>query len=108
MTTTDNMEPRQRAVAAMYGRMADRVPCVPLIDNSYSAPVMGAPVSQCFLDPTSHAESLVACLERHPTIDGLSVNLCLADEIILEKQEQADGYAIKARGKLTMNEVGRV
>jgi len=112
MTTTVNMEPRQRAVEAMYGRMPDRVPCVPLIDNSYSAPVMGVPVSQCFLDPTSHAESLVACLERHRTIDGVSINLCLADEIILEKQEQADGYVVKTTGGTTWmiphNDIGSV
>jgi hypothetical protein len=112
MTTKMNMEPRQRAVEAMYGRMPDRVPCVPLIDNSYSAPVMGVPVAQCFLDPISHAESLVACLERHPTIDGVSINLCLADEIILEKQEQSDGYAIKTTGGTTWmiphNDIGSV
>ncbi|MCP4196462.1 MAG: hypothetical protein GY762_04860 [Proteobacteria bacterium] len=112
MTTDSKMEPRRRAVEAMYGRIPDRVPCVPLIDNSYSAPQMGLPVSQCFLDPTSHAESLVACLERHPTIDGVSINLCLADEVILEKQEQADGYVIKTTGGTTWmipyNDVGSV
>ncbi len=106
------MGSRQRAVEAMYGRMPDRVPCVPLIDNSYSAPVMGVPVSQCFLDPVSHAESLVACLERHPTIDGVSINLCLADEIILERREQADGYIVKTTGGTTWmipyNDVGSV
>ncbi len=112
MTTNLNMGPRRRAVEAMYGQMPDRVPCVPLIDNSYSAPLMGLPVSQCFLDPTSHAESLVACLERHPTIDGLSINLCLAGEVILEKQEQAAGYVIKTTGGTTWlipyNDVGSV
>ena len=112
MTTNMNMAPRQRAVEAMYGRMPDRVPCVPLIDNSYSAPVMGVPVSQCFLDPISHAESLVACLERHPTIDGVSINLCLADEIILEKQEHAGEYIVKTTGGTTWmiphNDIGSV
>ena len=110
--TTEPMGPRQRAVEAMYGRMPDRVPCVPLIDNSYSAPVMGVPVSQCFLDPVSHAESLVACLERHPAIDGVSINLCLADEIILERHEQADGYIVKTTGGTTWmipyNDIGSV
>lgn len=106
------MGPRQRAVEAMYGRIPDRVPCVPLIDNSYSAPTLGVPVSQCFLDPVSHAESLAACLERHPTIDGVSINLCLADEIILERREQADGYVVKTTGGVTWlipyNDIGSV
>lgn len=103
---------RQRAVEAMYGRRPDRVPCVPLIDNSYSAPVLGVPVSRCFLDPVSHAESLVACLERHPHIDGVSINLCLADEIIVERREARDGYTIKTTGGTTWmipyNDIGSV
>lgn len=112
MITNLNMGSRQRAVEAMYGRKPDRVPCMPFIDNSYSSPVMGVPVSQCFLDPTSHAESMLACLERHPIIDGVSINLCLADEIILEKQKRADGYVIKTTGGITWmipyNDIGSV
>ena len=99
----DRTTPRQRAVQAMCGHTPDRVPCVPLIDNSYSARALCAPVSQCFLDPVAHAESLVACFERHPSIDGLSINLCLADEIILEKQATRDGYRIRTTGGVIWN-----
>jgi uroporphyrinogen decarboxylase len=109
---TEQYTPRGRAVKALYGGRADRVPCVPLIDNSYSAPILGLPVSQCFIDPCAHAESLVACLERHPGIDGLSVNLCLAPEIILERRAVGDGYEIRTTGGTTWrvphNDIGTV
>lgn len=108
----EKMTPRQRAVEAMCGRVPDRVPCVPLIDNSYSAPTLGLPVSRCFLDPESHARSLLACLERHPAIDGLSINLCLAEEVILERREVEDGYLLKTTGGITWkvpyNDIGTV
>lgn len=99
-------------MAALYGQQPDRVPCVPLIDNSYAAPVLGVPVSRCFLDPVAHAEALLACLERHPGIDGLSVNLCLAPEIIRGSREVADGYEIETVGGLTWkvptNDIGTI
>ena len=106
------MMARQRAVEAMFGRQPDRVPFVPLIDNSYAAPVLGVPVSRCFLDPVAHAEALAACFDRHPHIDGLSINLCLADEIIVERTETRDGYVIKTTGGTTWmipyNDIGSV
>ncbi len=112
MTTSSDIEPRQRAVKAMYGQKPDRVPCMPFIDNSFSAPTMGVPVSQCFLDPISHAESMVASLERYPDIDGVSINLCLADDIVLEKGKTADYYVIKTTGGITWmipyNDIGSV
>jgi uroporphyrinogen decarboxylase len=85
----------------MYGGKPERVPCVPLIDNSYAAARIGVPVSQCFMDPVLHAEALVACLEHHPAIDGLSINLCLAAQIMLDCQQAADGYLVKTSGGLT-------
>lgn len=106
------MTPRQRAVEAMYRRPTDRVPCVPFIDNSYAAPRAGVPVSQCFLDPDVYAQGLVASLERHPDIDGVSINLCLADNIILEIKETRYEYLVKTIGGLTwmvpFNDVGSV
>ena len=95
--------PRQRAVAALRCQATDRACCVPLIDNSYSAAVLGAPVSACFLDPRLHAESLAACLDRHPLIDGLSINLGLADEIISARRRTADGWLVETTGGLTWN-----
>ncbi len=112
MINSSPMTPRQRVTEAMYGRKPDRVPCMPFIDNSYSSPTLGIPVSQSFLDPTSHAESLAACFERHPNLDGVSINLCLSDEIILEKEERSDEYLIKTTGGITWilphNDIGSV
>lgn len=99
----DEISPRQRSITALYNRVPDQVPCVPLIDNSYSAPVLGVPVSQCFIDPVTHAQSLSACFERHPNIDGLSINLCLSKEIILDQQRTPDGFRIHTVGAMTWN-----
>lgn len=95
------MNSRLRSIEAILGRTPDRVPCVPLIDNSYSAKILGVPVSRVYVDPICHAESLVACLERHPGIDGLSINICLCDDIILGKEEDSEGYFIETLGGLT-------
>ena len=92
---------RRRGIQAMYGGQPDRVPCVPLIDNSYSARVLGVPVSKCFVSPMAHAESLAACFQRHRGIDGLSINLCLADEVVLNRQALSDGYLIETTGGIT-------
>ena len=104
--------PRSRAVAALYHHIPDRVPCVPLIDNSYSARALDVPVSACFLDPLRHAESLAACLELHPLIDGLSINLGLSKDVILEQRQTSDGYLVKTTGGMTWyipyNDIGSV
>jgi uroporphyrinogen decarboxylase len=109
---TQELSPRQRSVATMFGRLPDRVPCVPLIDNSYSAAVLKVPVSECFIHPETHAESLVACFDKHPHIGGVSINLGLAEEIILEREETSDDYFIKTTGGITWmiphNDVGSV
>ena len=109
---SSTMTSRQRAAAALRGQATDRTACVPLIDNSYSAAVLGVPVSECFLSPARHAESLATCLERHPRIDGLSINLCLADEIILGRERTADGWLVQTTGGLTWyvpyNDIGTV
>ncbi|HUT24526.1 MAG TPA: uroporphyrinogen decarboxylase family protein [Sumerlaeia bacterium] len=101
MTTT--FHSRTRAQKAMRGGKPDRVPCVPLIDLSYAAKLAGAAVSACFLNPVRHAQALAAALERHPDIDGLSVNLCLAKDVIAERQETAKGYRVKTVGGITWN-----
>lgn len=78
------MNSRQRAEKAMCRQLPDRVPVVPLIDTSYAAACYGVPVSQCFLKPEVHARALVSCLERHPGIDGFSINIGLTTEVIRE------------------------
>ena len=112
MTLDHTMTPRQIAVDAMYRRPTDRVPCIPFIDNSYAAPRAGVAVSECFLNPRAYAQGLVASLERHPDIDGLSINLCLADEIILDIQKTKTDFLVKTTGGLTWmipnNDVGSV
>ncbi len=109
---TDPMTQRQRAAAAMHGQPVDRLPCVPLIDTSYSAAILGAPVSACFLDPQLHADSLVACLDRHTLIDGLTENFTLAEEAILSREKTSSGWRVKSTGGMTWtipdNDIGSV
>jgi len=109
---TNVMTSRRRSVAAMRGQPVDRQPCVPLIDTSYSAPVLGAPVSECFLHPQIHAESLAACLDKHPLIDGFSVNFTLSDEIILSREKTDSGWLVRSTGGMTwtvpFNDIGSV
>ena len=69
----------------------DRCPCVPLIDTSYAAACLGVPVSQCFLDPDLHARALTCCLERHPGIDGVSINIGLTPEVIVGRKQYPGG-----------------
>jgi MtaA/CmuA family methyltransferase len=68
----------------MRREIPDRVPVVPLIDMSYAAACFKVPVSLCFLDPALHARALVSVLERHPGIDGLSINIGLTPDSIRE------------------------
>jgi uroporphyrinogen decarboxylase len=86
------MTSRQRAEAAMRGGRPDRVPVVPLIDNSYAAACLGVPVSECFLKPEVHARALAAALERHPGIDGLSINIGLTESVLTDLRRTSDGY----------------
>lgn len=81
--------------------MPDRVPVVPLIDTSYAGRVYGLLVSQGFLDPGKHARSLISCFERHPGIDGLSINLCLSESVILDIAQREGGFRVKTVGGLT-------
>jgi MtaA/CmuA family methyltransferase len=78
----------------MRGQVPDRVPVVPLIDTSYAAACYGVPVSECFLDPEVHARALLSCLDRHPDIDGLSINIGIAPSVVREKARTADGWLI--------------
>ena len=78
----------------MRGQKADRLPVVPLIDTSYAAASYGVPVSECFLNPEIHARALLSCLERHPDIDGLSINIGIAPEVVLERVRTPDGWLI--------------
>ena len=103
---------RQRTAAALTCQAVDRVPCVPLIDNSYAAGGQGVPVSECFMDPVRHAEALTASLELHPGVDGFSINLCLADEVTLSRQRTPDGWVVNTTGGITwevpFNDIGSV
>jgi uroporphyrinogen-III decarboxylase len=88
------MTSRERAEAAMRGQVPDRVPVVPLIDTSYAAACYGVPVSECFLKPEVHARALVSTLERHPGIDGFSINIGLTPEVISKQSETASDYFV--------------
>lgn len=85
------MTSRERSVRAMRRESVDRCPCVPLIDTSYAAACLGVPVSQCFLNPELHAQALARCLERHPGIDGVSINIGLTPEVIARHQRYPGG-----------------
>lgn len=88
------MTPRERAVTALEGRMPDRVPCVPLVDTSYAAACAGIPVSECFLNPEAYAAALVATLDRHPDIDGVSINIGLSDDVFEDHSRTGDTHTV--------------
>lgn len=88
------MTSRERSQAAMRGQTPDRIPVVPLIDTSYAAACYGVSVSECFLDPEVHARALLSCLDRHPDIDGLSINIGIAPEVVRERVRTSDGWLI--------------
>ncbi len=93
------MTSRQRAESAMLGRQPDRVPVVPLIDTSYAAACYGVSVSACFLNPEVHARALVSTLERHPGIDGFSINIGLTPEVIARQtQGESDHFVTSVDG----------
>ncbi|MBN8460771.1 MAG: hypothetical protein J0M04_23310 [Verrucomicrobia bacterium] len=106
------MTPRERSVAALEGKIPDRVPCVPLIDTSYAAAVAGMPVSECFINPEAYAHALTATLDRHPDIDGLSINIGLSDEVIEDCVKKDGAYRIRTTGGLTWmvpeNDIGSI
>lgn len=106
------MNPRKRTTNAIYGKSTDRTPCVPLVDLSYAASVAGIDVSQCFMDPSSHANALQAVIERHPDIDGMSINISLDDSIITDIKTEPDRHIVKTTGGLTwnvpLNDIGSV
>jgi MtaA/CmuA family methyltransferase len=106
------MTPKERAVAALSGQMPDRVPCVPLVDQSYAAACAKMPVSECFINPEAFAAALVATLDRHPDIDGVSINIGLSDEVILDHTHEAGAHRIKTCGGMTWlvpdNDIGSV
>lgn len=104
------MTSRQRAELAMRGQEPDRVPVVPLIDTSYAAACYGVPVSECFLDPRVHARALVHALERHPGIDGVSINIGLTAEVIARRTATASDYFVTTTDgtewQIPVNDIG--
>ena len=106
------MSPRERSVAVLKGQIPDRVPCVPLIDTSYAAAVAGMPVSECFINPEAYAQALVATFERHPDIDGVSINIGLSDDVMLDYAVSNGVHTIKTTGGLTWmvpeNDIGSI
>ena len=95
------MTSRERAEAALSGKIPDRVPCVPLVDTSYAAACAKMPVSECFTNPEAYAAALVATLDRHPDIDGVSINIGLSDDIFVERRKENGTQHIKTTGGLT-------
>lgn len=100
----------ERSQAAMRGQTPDRLPVVPLIDTSYAAASYGVSVSECFLDPEVHARALVSCLELHPDIDGLSINIGIAPEVVSECVRTPDGWLITtldgSMWRVPLNDIG--
>jgi hypothetical protein len=83
---------------------------VPLIDTSYAAACYGVPVSECFLNPEVHACALVSCLERHPDLDGLSINIGITSEVVRERARTTDGWSITTLDgsvwRVPLNDIG--
>lgn len=106
------MTPRERAVTALSGKIPDRVPCVPLVDTSYAAACAKMPVSECFINPEAYAAALVATLDRHPDVDGVSINIGLSDDVVVEQKRDKGTHRIKTVGGLTWmvpeNDIGSV
>jgi MtaA/CmuA family methyltransferase len=106
------MTPRERAVATLKGKIPDRVPCLPLIDTSFAASLAGIPVGECYINPEAYAEALVATLQRHPDIDGVSINIGLSDTVILESETKNGVTQAKSKGGMTWmipeNDIGSV
>jgi uroporphyrinogen-III decarboxylase len=106
------MTPRERATAALRGEIPDRTPCVPLVDTSYAAACAGIPVAECFIDPEAHAAALVATLDRHPDIDGVSINIGLSDDVIEDHRHTGNCHTIRTAGGLTWqvpdNDIGSI
>jgi len=100
------MSPRERAEIAMRGGRPDRVPVVPLIDTSYAAACLGVPVSQCFLSPEVHAQALLSALEQHPGIDGLSINIGLTADVIVDLV--SSGNTLRANNLVAVEEIARI
>jgi uroporphyrinogen-III decarboxylase len=101
---------RERAELAMRGEQSDRVPVVPLVDTSYAAACYGVPVSECFLNPETHARSLVHVLERHPGIDGVSINIGLSAGVIARRSATASDHFVTTvdgtEWQIPMNDIG--
>lgn len=104
------MTSRQRAELAMRGRTPDRVPVVPLVDTSYAAACYGVPVSECFLNPATHARALACVLERHPGIDGVSINIGLAADVTSRRSATASDYFVQTTDgtdwQIPLNDIG--
>jgi uroporphyrinogen-III decarboxylase len=92
--------------------MPDRVPCVPLVDTSYAAACAKLPVSECFLNPEAYAAALVATFDRHPGIDGVSINIGLCDEVVVDRTFCNGAHRLRTVGGLTWmvpeNDIGSV
>ncbi len=106
------MNHQERAVAALRGQRTDRVPFVPLVDTSYAAACAQLPVSECFIHPEAYAAALVATLDRHPDIDGVSINIGLSEEVFVDQKQDGGTQIIKTTGGLTWmvpeNDIGSI
>lgn len=70
------------------------------------------PVSECFICPEAFAAALVATLDRHPDIDGVSINIGLCDEVFADARRKDGAHTIKTTGGLTWmvpeNDIGSI
>jgi MtaA/CmuA family methyltransferase len=103
---------KDRCLRALKGQKVDRASVHPAIDYSYAAPLCGASVSDCFLDPKLHAGALEHVFQVHNDIDGLYVNLCLSPTVITKTERSGrDSYATDISGavwRIPANDVGTV
>jgi hypothetical protein len=63
---------------ALHKQRTERPPCFPLVDIAFASAYIREPMRQVQLDPSLHATALAACAGELP-VDGIYINLCLAD-----------------------------
>ncbi len=69
-------------------------------------------VSECFMNPEAYAAALVATLDRHPDIDGVSINIGLSDDVMLDHKVENGTHRVQTKGGLTWmvpeNDIGSI
>ena len=103
---------KDRCLRALKGQKVRSGLCSSRDRLQLSAPLCGASVSDCFLDPKLHAGALEHVFQVHNDIDGLYVNLCLSPTVITKTERSGrDSYATDISGavwRIPANDVGTV